>query len=75
MYKMIEDIFICIGIMYAYYTSALECETPLSFFVISLYRAFIYGIEFAIVGFIFSELASYLETLNLSNLKMKLDIK
>ena len=68
---MIEDAFTCVGIMYAYYTSALECETPMSFFVVSLYRAFIYGIEFAIIGFIFGELASYLKNVKLPKIKMR----
>lgn len=67
---MIEDFFMYSGIMYAYYTSALECETPLSFFIISFYRAFIYGIGFAMIPFVFSHLVSYIKTLNLPKIKM-----
>ena len=58
---MIEDVFTCIGIMYAYYTSAMECETPMSFFLVSLCRAFIYGFQFTILGFIVSEIVSYIK--------------
>jgi hypothetical protein len=67
---MFEDACACIGIIYAYYTSFMECEMTLSFIIIAFYRAFIYGIEFAMIGFVLGAASSYMKTFFLNKTKL-----